>query len=45
MIEDIEKGVNKYTISVSRKWEATDGTDLAAIMNNYVSVGVVNNIG
>lgn len=44
-VEDIEKGVKKYTISVSRKWEATDGTDLAAIMNNYVSVGVVNNIG
>lgn len=32
-------------ISVSRKWEATEGTDLAAIIDNYVSVGIVSNIG
>lgn len=44
-IETIEDGVRSFMISVHRKWEATEGTDLAAIIDNYVSVGIVSNIG
>ena len=44
-IEELEDGSKSYMISVSRVWEATEGTDLKAIMDNYVSVGIVNNLG
>ena len=40
-----EDGVRKYMIKVGREWKAEDGTDLSAIMNNYISVGTVNNLG
>ena len=33
-----------YSIVARRIWKATPGTDLAAIIGNYVSVGVVNNL-
>lgn len=44
-IEELEDGSKSYMISVNRVWEATEGTDLKAIMDNYVSVGIVNNLG
>ena len=33
-----------YEIIVGRRWEATEGTDLRAIIDNYVSVGTVTNL-
>lgn len=44
-VKTLEDGVKEYMIKVDRVWEATEGTDLAAIMNNYVSVGVISNLG
>ena len=44
MVEEISEDVNEYTIKVGRNYEATEGTDLDAILRNYVSVGVVSNI-
>ena len=34
-----------YSIVARRIWNATPGTDLSAIIENRVSVGIVNNIG
>lgn len=33
-----------YTIDADRKWEGTEGTDLRAIIDNYVAVGKVRNL-
>ncbi len=33
-----------YMVEGKRNWEATEGTDLRAILDNYVSVGKARNI-
>ena len=38
-------GKIEYMINGKRNWEAEEGTDLRAILDNYVSVGKVSNIG
>ncbi len=43
--EQVEDGVYDYSIIQKRIWEAEEGSDLAAVINNYISIGVVNNIG
>jgi 5'-nucleotidase len=40
----LEDGTREYKMVVGRNWEASEGTDLKAIMENYVSVGVVKNL-
>ena len=42
--ESEEAGVKGYRISSKRIWDAPEGTDLRAIIDNYVSVGFVNNV-
>ena len=44
-VETNADGASSYSIVARRIWKATPGTDLAAIIANYVSVGIVNNIG
>ncbi len=41
----VKDGVYEYNIIPKRIWEAEKGSDLAAIIDNYISVGIVNNIG
>lgn len=41
----LENGKISYMVTPMRNWEASEGTDLHALINNYVSVGVVKNIG
>ena len=43
--EVIEEGVIDYRVISRRNYEAQKGTDLAAIVDNYIAVGIVNNIG
>ena len=43
--EMLEDGGIKLKVVPKRIWKATEGTDLDAIMKNYISIGVVNNIG
>ena len=33
----------QYMVEGIRNWEAAQGTDLRAILDNYISIGVVNN--
>ena len=42
---DIGNGVTEYKLVPNRIWEASEGTDLKAIIDNYISVGIVNNVG
>ena len=41
----LEDGSKSLMIAVGRNWKASSGTDLEAVMGNYISVGIVNNIG
>lgn len=43
-VEDKGHGTYIYTNIVDRIWNASEGTDLHAIANNYISVGKVTNI-
>ncbi len=45
VVEELENGGVSYMVEGVYTPEAEDGTDYSAILNNYVSVGVVNNIG
>ena len=45
VLPGIDDGSKSFMIKVDRVWEATKGTDLAAIKDKYVSVGIVNNLG
>lgn len=36
---------HRFRTVLKRSWEGTAGTDLHAVANHYVSVGVVHNIG
>ena len=40
----VSEGRIRYTVEGLRRWEASEGTDLKAILDNYVSVGVAANI-
>lgn len=40
-----DDGSITYTVIPGRNWVGIPGTDLFAVTNNYVSVGVVNNVG
>ena len=42
--EPLENGHVAYMVKGVRSWEGEEGTDLRAILENYVSVGLVNNI-
>lgn len=33
-----------YMVEGIRKWDAQEGTDLRAVIDNYISVGIVNNV-
>ena len=37
-------GKTRYTVEGVRHWEASEGTDLKAILDNFVSVGIATNI-
>lgn len=45
VVEELEDGGKRYMVEGVYTPEAEDGTDFAAILDNYVSVGVVNNVG
>ena len=40
----ISEDRSTFTVDGIRNWEATDGTDLAAIIGSFVSVGIATNI-
>lgn len=40
----VSEGRTRYMVDGLRRWEASDGTDLKAILDNYVSIGIANNI-
>ncbi len=43
--ESSEAGVRTFRLAMGRIWKGTPGTDLAAVIDNYVSVGKVRNLG
>ncbi len=40
----VSPGRTRYTVVGDRRWEAAEGTDLRAVLDNYVSVGQTANI-
>ena len=44
-IEELENGGTRYMVEGQYSEDAEEGTDFRAIVDGYVSVGVVNNIG
>lgn len=44
IVEKLEDGKISFTMNIGRIWEASEGTDIAAIKQNYISIGVVNNV-
>ena len=44
-IEELENGGVRYMIHGTPTMTAEEGSDFRAILDNYVSVGLVNNIG
>ncbi|MBQ7148908.1 MAG: 5'/3'-nucleotidase SurE [Pseudobutyrivibrio sp.] len=45
LVEELEDGGKRYMVEGVYIPDAEEGTDFEAILNNYVSVGVVNNVG
>ena len=45
MVEELDDGGVRYVVEGVYSPEAEEDTDFHAILNNYVSVGVVNNVG
>lgn len=45
LVEELEDGGKRYMVEGVYTPGAEEGTDFEAILNNYVSVGVVNNVG
>ena len=45
LVEELDDGGRRYMVEGVYTPSAEEGTDFAAILNNYVSVGVVNNVG
>ena len=43
-VTELGSGVREYRLVIGRNWSAPEGTDLKAISDNYVSVGIVSNI-
>ncbi len=43
-VEDLENGGKRYNIIWTDRDHATEGTDLRAILDGYISIGVVHNI-
>ena len=43
--EILPDGTHKMMIVPKRVWTSTPGTDLDAVLNGYISVGTVNNLG
>lgn len=43
-VQDVSEGRKSYMVDGIRRWEAAESTDLYAMINNYVSIGVVNNL-
>ena len=41
----IDENTVSYMVEGIRNWEATEGTDLRAILDNYISIGLVKNVG
>ena len=39
-----ENGRISYMVEGVRSWDAKDGTDLRAVLDNYISIGIVNNL-
>lgn len=45
LVEELDDGGKRYMVEGVYTPEAEAGTDFEAILNNYISVGVVNNVG
>lgn len=45
LVEELDGGGKRYMVEGVYTPEAETGTDFEAILNNYISVGVVNNVG
>ncbi|MDO4459924.1 MAG: 5'/3'-nucleotidase SurE [Clostridia bacterium] len=43
-VEQIDENTAEYKVIAGRNWKGSEGTDLYAVTNNFVSVGVVKNI-
>lgn len=43
--KNIDEKHRQFKVIPIRNWNGSEGTDLFAVCNNYVSVGIVNNIG
>lgn len=43
-LEVTDDGKHLYHIDMRRNWKGSEGTDLQAVIDNYVSIGTVNNI-
>ena len=43
-VEEVSEGRKRYMVDGIRRWEAREGTDLWAMINHYISVGIVNNL-
>ena len=40
----VSEGRTRYMVKGVRKWDASEGTDLRAVLDNFVSVGIASNI-
>ena len=40
----VSEGRTRYRVEGLRRWEASEGTDLRAVLDNYVSIGIASNI-
>ena len=38
-------GGTAYRLVIGRNWKGSEGTDLAAVIDHYISVGTVTNVG
>ena len=45
VIEELEGGGKRYMVEGVHNEECEDGTDFKALMENYISIGIINNIG
>lgn len=45
VIEELEGGGKRYMVEGVHNEECEDGTDFKALMDNYISIGIINNIG
>lgn len=44
VIEELEGGGKRYMVDGMHNEECEDGTDFKALMENYISIGIINNI-